>query len=139
MPYTWFNLGIYYKRAGDFDKALVQFQQMAKLVPSEPITHYNLGTIYKLENKLDLARQEFELARDLGPSLAAPHFQLFNRCRQEGRMADAQRELKFYRPEEGAGKQRHSERGCGVVRICRDLRSSGSGTGYRKATRGIFL
>ncbi|HXE14648.1 MAG TPA: tetratricopeptide repeat protein, partial [Bryobacteraceae bacterium] len=63
LPHTWFNLGIYYKRAGNFDKSLEQFQQMAKLVPSEPITHYNLGSIYKLQNKLELAQKEFELAR----------------------------------------------------------------------------
>src|SRR4051794_21871339 len=36
LPHTWFNLGIYYKREGQFDTALRQLQQMEKLVPSEP-------------------------------------------------------------------------------------------------------
>ena len=35
LPHTWFNLGIYYKRQGHFDKALEQLQQMVKLVPDE--------------------------------------------------------------------------------------------------------
>ncbi len=102
LPYTWFNLGIYYKREGQFEVALEQLLQMAKLVPSEPITHYNLGTIYKLQNKPDLAKKEFELSRDLNPSLAAPHFQLFNLYRQENRAEDAQRELKLFRERKAA-------------------------------------
>src|SRR5271170_6820683 len=37
LPHTWFNLGIYYKRDGQFDKALVEFLEFAKLVPGEAI------------------------------------------------------------------------------------------------------
>ena len=97
LPHTWFNLGIYYKREGQFDKAIEQLSGMAKLVPSEAVTHYNLGTIYKLQNKTDLARKEFETSRDLNSSLAAPHFQLFNIYRQQGNMEDANRELGVFR------------------------------------------
>jgi hypothetical protein len=102
LPHTWFNLGIYYKRAGNFDKAVEQFQQMAKLVPREPITHYNLGAIYKLQNKPELAQKEFELARDLDPSLAAPHFQLFNLYRRSGDMDAAKRELALFNARKAA-------------------------------------
>ena len=84
IPHTWFNLAIQYKKAGDYDRARQQFEQMARLVKDEPVTHYNLGTLYKLDGKLAEARREFELASKLAPHLAAPHFQLFNLLRQSG-------------------------------------------------------
>jgi len=102
LPHTWFNLGIYYKRDGQFDKALVEFLEFAKLVPGEAIGHYNLGSIYKLQGKMDEARREFELARDLNPSLAAPHFQLFNLYRQEKRAGDAKREFDLFKARKAA-------------------------------------
>src|SRR5947209_4481900 len=43
LPHTWFNLGIVYKKDGDFEKAQTQFERMIKLAPDEPISHYNLG------------------------------------------------------------------------------------------------
>jgi len=36
LPHTWFNLGIVYKRDNEADKALAQFQQLVKLVPTKP-------------------------------------------------------------------------------------------------------
>src|ERR1700742_675899 len=36
LPYTWFNLGIFYKHAGDYDKAIEQFRGMLRLTPEEP-------------------------------------------------------------------------------------------------------
>src|SRR5580700_579298 len=33
LPHTWFNLGLYYKKSDQPEKALAQFQQFAKLVP----------------------------------------------------------------------------------------------------------
>src|SRR5687767_9783698 len=40
IPHTWFNLGIAYKKQGEHDKAVLQFERMATLAPSDPITHY---------------------------------------------------------------------------------------------------
>src|SRR5581483_11286127 len=37
LPHTWFNLGIYYKQAGDYEKATRQFEQFAALAPREPV------------------------------------------------------------------------------------------------------
>src|SRR5437660_8562370 len=31
LPYTWFNLGIYYKHTGDYEKAAEQLQRMIEL------------------------------------------------------------------------------------------------------------
>src|ERR1700691_2392524 len=33
LPHTWFNLGIYYKKSDQSEKALAQFQPVATLVP----------------------------------------------------------------------------------------------------------
>jgi Tfp pilus assembly protein PilF len=90
LPHTWFNLGIYYKKViTDDDKAIEQFEGMAKLTPDEPIVHYQLGTLYKLSNKPPEALAQFELAAKLDPRLAAARFQLYNMYRQIGRTEDA--------------------------------------------------
>src|SRR5579863_6143842 len=39
LPHTWFNLGILYKKQNEPDKAIAQFQEMIKLVPTEPVSH----------------------------------------------------------------------------------------------------
>src|SRR5207253_11054109 len=36
LPHTWFNLGIVYRKAGDFEKAIPEFHKMIELVPDEP-------------------------------------------------------------------------------------------------------
>src|SRR5580700_4216765 len=46
LPHTWFNLGLYYKKSDQPEKALAEFRQMVKLVPDEPIAHYQLGTLH---------------------------------------------------------------------------------------------
>src|ERR1039457_2312291 len=51
LPHTWFNLGISYKKAGDTDAAVAQFERMIQLVPDEAIGHYQLGSLYKLEDR----------------------------------------------------------------------------------------
>ncbi|MBV9407169.1 MAG: tetratricopeptide repeat protein, partial [Acidobacteriaceae bacterium] len=45
IPNTWFNLGISYKHAGDYDKAIEQFRGMIRLVPGESVAHYNLAAV----------------------------------------------------------------------------------------------
>ena len=84
IPHTWFNLGIEYKRLGDFERATRQFEQIVKLVPDEPVSHYNLGVLYKMTDRVEDAIKKFELTAQLNPNLAAPHFQLFNIYRQRG-------------------------------------------------------
>jgi tetratricopeptide (TPR) repeat protein len=93
LPYTWFNLGIYYKKAGQLDKALVEFEQMVKLTPNEPIAHYQLGTLLRFANRNAEAIQECEKAAALNPLLAGPHFQLYSLYRQANRPDDAAKNL----------------------------------------------
>jgi tetratricopeptide (TPR) repeat protein len=93
LPHTWFNLGIYYKKAGQLDKAQVEFEHMVKLTPNEPIAHYQLGTLLRFANRNAEAIQECEKAAVLNPLLAGPHFQLYSLYRQANRPEDAAKNL----------------------------------------------
>ncbi|HEY3740437.1 MAG TPA: tetratricopeptide repeat protein, partial [Bryobacteraceae bacterium] len=93
LPHTWFNLGIVYKKDGDFDKAQVQFERMIQLAPDEPVSHYNLGVLYKQAGRAQDAVTQFQTAVGLNGNLAAPHFQLYNVYRSLGRKDEAATEL----------------------------------------------
>src|SRR5271154_3214060 len=62
LPHTWFNLGIYDKKAGQLDEALAEFEQMVKLTPDEPIAHYQLATLLRFAGKNAEAIAECEKA-----------------------------------------------------------------------------
>ena len=95
LPHTWFNLGIYYKKAGQLDKALV-VEQMVKLVPNEPIAHYQLGSLLRSAGRNAEAIEECEKAAVLNPQLAGPHFQLYNLYRQSARPEEAAKNLAIF-------------------------------------------
>ena len=96
LPHTWFNLGIHWKKQGDAERAVPQFEQMVKLVPGEPKGWYNLGAALKLGGRQDEAMKAFERAAQLDPSLAAARFQLYNGYRAAGRTTEAQAQLKEF-------------------------------------------
>ena len=77
-PHTWFNLGIAYKHAGDYDQAIEQFKGMIKLVPAEAVAHYNLASVLRSQGNNEAAIPEFLEAERLNAGLAGPHFQLFS-------------------------------------------------------------
>ncbi len=93
LPHTWFNLGIYYKRQGDVNRAITQFEGMIARAPEEPIGHYQLGALYRQANRNAEAQTQFERAAELDPLLAAAPFQLYNLYRQAGNTAQANRYL----------------------------------------------
>ncbi len=96
LPHTWFNLGIYYKKSDQPEKAIVQFEQMIKLAPNEPIAHYQLGTLYRAAARNAEAIEQFEKASALDPLLAAAHFQLYNIYRQSARRDEAAKQLAIF-------------------------------------------
>src|SRR5215468_7527804 len=96
IPHTWFNLGIAYKRASQYDRAIEQLEGMLRLVPDEPITHYNLGVLYKLNNEPERALKHFERAAQLNPNLAGPHFQLATAYRQAKRLEEAKKATEMF-------------------------------------------
>src|SRR5262249_15993317 len=71
LPHTWFNLGIYYKRQADANRAIAQFEGLIARAPDEPIGHYQLGSLYRQLNRNADARMQFERAAELNPLLAA--------------------------------------------------------------------
>jgi len=93
LPHTWFNLGIYYKRRGDANRAIAQFEGMIARAPEEPIGHYQLGTLYQQEKRNAAAQAQFETAARLDPQLAAARFQLYNLYRLAGNAVQANRYL----------------------------------------------
>ena len=96
LPYTWFNLGVVFKKQGELDAALAQFRGMVKLVPDLAVAHYQIGSILKAQGDLPGAVVEFETARNLKPRLAAPHFQLYGIYRQQKRAEQAAAELALF-------------------------------------------
>jgi len=89
LPHTWFNLGIYYSRRGDANRAIAQFEGMIARTPDEPIAHYQLGALYRQLNRNTEARAQFETAAKLDPQLAGARFQLFNLYRLAGNAEQA--------------------------------------------------
>ena len=96
LPYTWFNLGIAYKHAGDYAHAIEQFRGLLRLVPDEPIAHYNLASVFRSQGDLAAALPEFLAAAKLNESLAGPHFQLFTLYQRMGDKESAARERKLF-------------------------------------------
>ena len=96
LPHTWFNLGIAYKHAGDYEKAIEQFGGMIKLVPNEPAGHYNLAAVLRSRGDIDAALPEFLEAEKLNPNLAGPHFQLFTIYQRQSNKEAAVRERKLF-------------------------------------------
>ena len=37
IPHTWFNLGIVFKKEGEYAAAVAQFEGLLELVPDEPV------------------------------------------------------------------------------------------------------
>src|ERR1700683_1765213 len=37
LPHTWFSLGIVFRKDGEFESAITQFERMVALVPGEPV------------------------------------------------------------------------------------------------------
>ncbi len=95
LPHTWFNLGIYYKRQGDANRAISQFEGMRARAPLEAIGHYQLGALYRQVNRNAEAQASVrEPRRGTGsPLLAAAPFQLYNLYRTAGNIEQANRHL----------------------------------------------
>ena len=96
LPYTWFNLGIVYKHAGDYDKAIEQLSGAIRLIPNEAIPHYNLASVYRSKGDNASALPEFLEAERLNPGLSGTHFQLFTVYQRTGNPEAAARERQLF-------------------------------------------
>jgi Tfp pilus assembly protein PilF len=82
LPHTWFNLGIYDKRAGKTKDAIAQFEGMLQRTPNEAVAHFQLGTLYRQTGRTAGALTQFETAAKLDPQMAAARFQIFDMHRR---------------------------------------------------------
>jgi hypothetical protein len=82
LPHTWFNLGIYDKRAGKTKDAIAQFEGMLQRTPNEAVGHFQLGTLFRQTGRTADALTQFETAAKLDPQMAAARFQIFDMHRR---------------------------------------------------------
>jgi len=92
LPHTWFNLGIYYKRQGDANRAIAQFEGMIARAPEEPIGHYQLGTLYQ-QQKRNAAAQRNSKPRWPRPAAGGGAVSAVHLYRLAGNAAQANRYL----------------------------------------------
>lgn len=104
LPHTWFNLGMYYKRRGDVERAIAQFQGLIARSPEEPVGHYQLGSLYRQMNRIAEAQEQLTRAAELDPQLAGARFQLYNLHRLAGHTTEANRYLADFQRIQAAQK-----------------------------------
>lgn len=63
------NLGDYWARHGNFEKAVEEFQKAINLLPNYADAYHNMGTAYYQLNKFDLALASYERAIYFNPNL----------------------------------------------------------------------
>jgi Tfp pilus assembly protein PilF len=61
------SLALYYHRAGDFERALVQYRAILEQNELNALAHNNLGMLYQQRNLLDEAAREFQRAVLIDP------------------------------------------------------------------------
>ena len=125
LPHTWFNLGVYYKKNGESERAIAQFEHMEALVPGR--ADRTLPTGYALQTgRTHRGRAgPVRTRRPAGPAAGCralsalqhvPPGRPAGRCRRGA--------PDFPGVEEAVGGSSHSG-GCRLVCLCRNLRSSG--------------
>jgi Tfp pilus assembly protein PilF len=67
FPYTRYNLGLVEKSRGNFEKAVLHFENVGTVDPADLLTQYNLGFLYGRTERVDAARQAFENALKRNP------------------------------------------------------------------------
>lgn len=75
-PYLHSRLGTEYLKSGQFDLAVPELEEAARLLPKEPIHHSNLAYVYKALGQMEQAEREARLALTLDDSSAKAHFLL---------------------------------------------------------------
>lgn len=74
----WFNLGIYYHAANDFEGAREVWEFLIKVVPTSAVPYDNLGKMYKFELKdFPKAESYFKQSITVNPNSTTPYFELF--------------------------------------------------------------
>lgn len=64
---VYYNLGVAYRKQGDFDKAIAAFEDLAERLPDDPESWGYLGFVYREQGDLDAAIEAYERALALAP------------------------------------------------------------------------
>ena len=59
------NLGIEFKKQGQFERAEAELREMLKRVPDEPVSHYNVGVLHKARGDSAAAVSKFNLTKEV--------------------------------------------------------------------------
>ncbi|MES0337968.1 MAG: tetratricopeptide repeat protein [Candidatus Magnetobacterium sp. LHC-1] len=73
-----YDLGVFYERAGDYEKALLQYQRAIALNPNDSEAHYNMGNVYQRQGDFDAAIKHYQAALKLKPDYLEAHNNLGN-------------------------------------------------------------
>ena len=79
------QLGEAYVRAGDYERALPEFELTVELAPTDAGAHYTLGEAFQQMGRNAEARQHIEVALEMEPNMAAAHVGMGNVLRAEQR------------------------------------------------------
>ena len=64
---VYYNLGVAYRKQGDFDKAIAAFEDLAERLPDDPDSWGYLGFVYRERGDMDAAIEAYERALALAP------------------------------------------------------------------------
>lgn len=87
------NLGDYYSRHGDYEKAIEEFKSAIELNPDYGDAYHNLGNAYRETGNNEEAIANYKKATSLNPNLWQSHQNLAARYFEEGKLDLALQEL----------------------------------------------
>lgn len=61
------NMGVCYRRLGDFKNAIAYYNKSLKLYPQGTMAHTNLGVIYGIQKEYKKAIAEYEIVQEINP------------------------------------------------------------------------
>jgi tetratricopeptide (TPR) repeat protein len=124
------GLGNVFRRAGDAERAEVQFARALRAYPDFAPALNSLGLIYKSRGDLDRAREYYERALEARPDFGPAHNNLGNVLRRQGDPEAALTHLRRAVAIEPLNEKAHSNLG-NVLVVLRDL--DGAVARYRRA------
>ena len=89
------NMGISYKKLGDFPNAELEYEKAIKVDPDCALAHYNLGNIYHEKGLIDDAIKEYKTTIKITPDDIEARYNLGNAYQEKGLVDDAIKEYKI--------------------------------------------
>jgi tetratricopeptide (TPR) repeat protein len=89
------NLGDYYVRQGNLEKAIEEFKKAIELLPGYADAYHNLANTYLYMGKTDLAVENFQKALSVNPNLWQSHQSLTAIYYAQGKFPEALKEMEI--------------------------------------------